>query len=504
MHRKKYMRMIAAWMIAACMMTTSAGSITVYADGAQESERIKIGSDFSKRQTEETETETEEQQTESKEQKVSAADSKIGNLIRQTDLMNEKEQTSMPDISAVAENVMPSIVAITNVGVETISYFGAEYQMDSESTGSGIIVGKNDTELLIATNQHVVDGAEELTVCFSVDADEDEKLVPAQVKGTDSTWDLAVIAVNLSDISEDVAGKIRIVQMGDSDEIQVGEYAVAIGNALGYGQSVTFGIISALDREISVSTNNGVVSNHMIQTDAAINFGNSGGALLNLKGELIGINSAKAAETGVEGMGYAIPVNTAQPIIEDLMDQTTRVKVDADKAGALGLIPVDVSEEARQIYNIPTGAFVYQLTDNSAAKEAGIREGDIIVKLDKTGISSKSELLDRMQYYEAGETVLVTVKRNSDNGYEEKVIEVTLGSKADLTDSGKSAQEDSDFEDNEEESDESGGNDSYPDEGDQYNQDPYGENWYDFGGRSQIPYSDEYGGLGDLFRYFGF
>ena len=334
MHRKKYLRMIAAWTMVACMMTVSAGSLTVYAKGAQESERIKIGSDFSKRQTEETE--TEEQQTESEEQEVSASDSKIGNLIRQTDLMNEKEQTSMPDISAVAENVMPAIVAITNVGVETISYFGAEYQMDSESTGSGIIVGKNDTELLIATNQHVVESAEELTVCFSVDADEDEKLVPAQVKGTDSTWDLAVIAVKLSDISEDVAGKIRIAQMGDSDEVQVGEYAVAIGNALGYGQSVTFGIISALDREISVSTNNGVVSNHMLQTDAAINFGNSGGALLNLKGELIGINSAKAAETGVEGMGYACLLYTSVSVTRmqstlNMKDWTMSVPTDRER-----------------------------------------------------------------------------------------------------------------------------------------------------------------------------
>ena len=342
MHRKKYLRMIAAWTMAACMMTVSAGSLTVYAEGAQESERIKIGSDFSKRQTEETETETEGNQTESEEQKVSAADSKIGNLIRQTDLMNEKEQTSMPDISAVAENVMPAIVAITNVGVETISYFGAEYQMDSESTGSGIIVGKNDTELLIATNQHVVDGAEELTVCFNVDADEDEKLVPAQVKGTDSTWDLAVIAVNLSDISEDVAGKIRIAQMGDSDEIQVGEYAVAIGNALGYGQSVTFGIISALDREISVSTNNGVVSNHMIQTDAAINPGNSGGALLNMDGEVVGINSAKLASTEVEGMGYAIAISDVTDTLEDLMNETPRDKV--DNHGVLGITGMTVSQ----------------------------------------------------------------------------------------------------------------------------------------------------------------
>ena len=507
MHRKNYLRMIAAWTMAVCITTVSAGSITVYAEGEQESERIKIGSDFSDRQTEATEAEaenTESEKTESEEKEAGTENSKIGDLILQTDLMNEKEKTSVPDISAVAENVMPAIVAITNIGIETIHYFDAEYQMDSESTGSGIIVGKNDTELLIATNQHVVDGAEELTVCFSIDAEEDEKLVPAQVKGTDSAWDMAVIAVKLSDISEDAAGKTRIIRMGDSDEVQVGEYAVAIGNALGYGQSVTFGIISALNREISVSTNNGVVSNDMIQTDAAINFGNSGGALLNLKGELIGINSAKAAETGVEGMGYAIPVNTAQPIIEELIEQTTRVKVDADKAGALGLIPVDVSEEARQIYNIPAGAFVYRFTENSAAKEAGIREGDIIVKLDKTGISSKSELLDRMQYYEAGEKIAVTVKRNGDNGYEEKVIDVKLGSKADLTDSGKPTPESSGSEENGEESEGNDGSIRYPDGGDLYGQDPYGGNWYDFGDRSQIPYSDGYGGLGDLFRYFGF
>lgn len=282
--------------------------------------------------------------------------------------------------------------------------------------------------------------------------------------------------------------------MGDSDQTEVGEYAVAIGNALGYGQSVTFGIISALNREISVSTNNGVVTNPMIQTDAAINFGNSGGALLNLKGELIGINSAKAAETGVEGMGYAIPVNTAKPIIEDLMNQVTRTKVRAEDAGALGLVPVDVSEEARQIYNIPTGAFVYELTEGSAAEKAGIREGDIIVKLDKTGISSKSELLDRMQYYAAGETVAVTVKRSGSDGYEEKVIEVELGKKSDLPGYQNSAQDDSDTQDSEEET-----------EGSDNSQDGEGyQDWYDFGGRGQIPFSDGNGDLGDLFRYFGF
>ena len=494
MHRKNYWRSLAALAMAACIMSVSAGSMSVAAQEATESERIKIGSDFSKREKEEMDTEETETETESEAQKENASDQKIGNLIGTTELLEEKDQQSLPDISAVAENVMPSIVAITNAGVETISYYGTEYQMDSESTGSGIIVGKNDSELLIATNQHVVEGAEELTVCFTVDAEDKDKLVPAQVKGTDSTWDLAVIAVNLSDISEDVAGKIKVAQMGDSDQTEVGEYAVAIGNALGYGQSVTFGIISALNREISVSTNNGVVTNPMIQTDAAINFGNSGGALLNLKGELIGINSAKAAETGVEGMGYAIPVNTAKPIIEDLMNQVTRTKVRAEDAGALGLVPVDVSEEARQIYNIPTGAFVYELTEGSAAEKAGIRECDIIVKLDKTGISSKSELLDRMQYYAAGETVAVTVKRSGADGYEEKVIEVELGKKSDLPGYQNSTQDDSDTQDSEEET-----------EGSDNSQDGEGyQDWYDFGGRGQIPFSDGNGDLGDLFRYFGF
>ena len=490
MHRKKHWRSLAALAMAACIMSVSAGSLSVAAEEATESERIKIGSDFSKR-----ETETEAAETETETEKTQASERKIGKLIGNTELLDEKEQQSMPDIAAVAQNVIPSIVAITNVGVETINYFGAEYQMDSESTGSGIIVGKNDSELLIATNQHVVEGAEDLTVCFTVDADEEEKLVPAQVKGTDSTWDLAVIAVNLGDISENVAGKIKVAQMGDSDEVEVGEYSVAIGNALGYGQSVTFGIISALDREISVSTNNGVVTNHMIQTDAAINFGNSGGALLNLKGELIGINSAKAAETGVEGMGYAIPVNTAKPIIEDLMNQITRTKVSAEEAGALGLVPVDVSEEARQIYNIPIGAFVYELTEGSAAEKAGIREGDIIVKLDKTGISSKSELLDRMQYYAAGETVEVTVKRSGADGYEEKVIEVELGRKADLPGYQDTADNDS-TDPNQEPDTEDDSSGSQDDDGYQ--------DWYDFGGRSQMPYSGGNGGLGDLFRYFGF
>lgn len=347
----------------------------------------------------------------------------------------------LPNVKEIAQNAMPSIVAITNQSKETIQFWGQEYEQDSESTGSGIIVGKSDTELLIATNNHVVQNADQLTVLFSADTENDEdKMVTAQVKGTDSSLDLAVVAVKLDDIPQDVMDQIKVIEIGDSDEVNVGDWSIAIGNALGYGQSVTFGIISALDREVILSTDNGEITQNMIQTDAAINFGNSGGALLDENGRLIGINSAKASSTGVEGMGYAIPINTAKSVIEDLMNQTTRTKADADKAGALGVRVTNVSEEARQMYNIPAGAYVYEVTDGSAAAEAGIKQGDIITKLDKTTISSRSELLDRIQYYEAGESVDVTIKRSGDNGYQEQVVTVTLQAK-DTTDSSSQDEE---------------------------------------------------------------
>ena len=347
----------------------------------------------------------------------------------------------LPNVKEIAQNAMPSIVAITNQSKETIQFWGQEYEQDSESTGSGIIVGKSDTELLIATNNHVVQNADQLTVLFSADTENDEdKMVTAQVKGTDSSLDLAVIAVKLDDIPQDVMDQIKVIEIGDSDEVNVGDWSIAIGNALGYGQSVTFGIISALNREVILSTDNGEITQNMIQTDAAINFGNSGGALLDENGCLIGINSAKASSTGVEGMGYAIPINTAKSVIEDLMNQTTRTKADADKASALGVRVTNVSEEARQMYNIPAGAYVYEVTDGSAAAEAGIKQGDIITKLDKTTISSMTELLDRIQYYEAGESVDVTIKRSGDNGYQEQVVTVTLQAK-DTTDSSSQDEE---------------------------------------------------------------
>ena len=400
-----------------------------------------------------------------------------------------EDQVTIPDIKKIARENMPAIVAITNVSVAKVNYFGREYKYDSESTGSGIIIDEKDGELLIATNHHVVEGAEELTVCFSVETeDEDDKLVSAQLKGSDSALDLAVVAVDLQDIPDEVLSQITVAEIGDSDQVEVGEWVIAIGNALGYGQSVTFGIVSALDREVTLSTDNGIISNPMLQIDAAINFGNSGGALLDSNGRLIGINSAKAAETGVEGMGYAIPINTAIPVIEELMTQTTRRKVDEKKAGALGIIPVDVSEEARQIYNIPSGAYVYELTENSAAQRAGIRQGDIIVKLDQTVISSKNELLERMKYYEAGETVDVTVKRTGAGGYEDKVISVVLGRKSDLE-----GYESQDSQKNDQKSEDDDQDDSYgygekDDEEKSYS--PY------YNGRDYDPF--------DLFEYFGF
>ena len=361
------------------------------------------------------------------------------------DTSTEADATStdtsyLPNVKAIAQNAMPSIVAITNQSKETIQFWGQEYEQDSESTGSGIIDGKSDTELLIATNNHVVQNADQLTVLFSADTEnEEDKMVTAQVKGTDSSLDLAVVAVKLEDIPQDVMDQIKVIEIGDSDQVNVGDWSIAIGNALGYGQSVTFGIVSALNREVTLSTENGEITQNMIQTDAAINFGNSGGALLDENGCLIGINSAKASSTGVEGMGYAIPINTAKSVIEDLMNQTTRTKADADKAGALGVRVTNVSEEARQMYNIPAGAYVYEVTDGSAAAEAGIKQGDIITKLDKTTVSSMSELLDRIQYYEAGETVDVTVKRAGDNGYQEQVISVTLQAKENTDSSSDSS-----------------------------------------------------------------
>ena len=335
------------------------------------------------------------------------------------------------DVTTIAENCMPSVVSITNKGVQEIrSWFGT-YQQETSGSGSGIIIGENSTELLIVTNYHVVADSTELSVYFSFDEKEDEKnVVSAKIKGYDSQKDLAVIAVKLSDIPTETKGKISIATVGNSSQLKVGEQVVAIGNALGYGQSVTTGIVSALDREVTVSGNNGeTITNKLIQTDAAINPGNSGGALINMRGEVIGINSVKLASQEVEGMGYAIPITAVEEIIGDLMNKEIREKVSAEKAGYLGVEIIGVTSDVAQMYDLPIGVYVKNVVESSAAEKAGIKAGDVIVKLDGSSIASDTELIEALGYYEAGETVEVVVKTR-ESGYQEQTFEVVLGSRA--------------------------------------------------------------------------
>ena len=329
-------------------------------------------------------------------------------------------------IAQVAKSCMPSVVSITNASVKTVQdFFGGVQQYPSESSGSGIIVGQNDSEILVATNNHVVADADTITVAF-----DDDAVYEAQVKGTDSDNDLAVVAVKISDMSEDTLKSIKVVSIGNSDELEIGEQVVAIGNALGYGQSVTSGWISAVDRE--VTDEDGKTTGKLIQTDAAINPGNSGGALLNMQGELIGINSAKAAATEVEGMGYAIPVSVAQPILDELMNRETRYKTDEEHAGYIGVTCLNVDSTSAQTYGIPLGAFVDSVEEGGPAQTAGIQKGDVIVKFDGMTVSGSSDLVGKLEYYQAGETVDVVISRAQNGEYQEQTVSVTLGKKSEM------------------------------------------------------------------------
>ena len=334
------------------------------------------------------------------------------------------------DVSDIAEKCMPSVVSITNKGVQEIRSFFGTYQQETSGSGSGIIIGENETELLIVTNYHVVSDSTELSVYFSFDEQEEEpNVVSAKIKGYDSQKDLAVISVKLADIPEEVKGQISIATIGDSSLLKVGEQVVAIGNALGYGQSTTTGIVSALNREVSVSATNGeVITNKLIQTDAAINPGNSGGALINMRGEVIGINSVKLASQEVEGMGYAIPITAVEEIIGNLMTKETRDKVDAAKAGYLGVNIVSVTNDVAQAYDLPMGVYVKSVVEGSAAEKAGIHAGDVIIKVDGSSVSSVEELVEALSYFEAGETIEITAKTR-ESGYEEQEILVTLSSR---------------------------------------------------------------------------
>jgi serine protease Do len=327
------------------------------------------------------------------------------------------------DVSDVVEQVMPSIVAINNHYTEKMSYFGQSIVSEEEASGSGIIVGENDTELLIATNYHVIADADTLTVQFAEDEDSEAE---ASVKGTDSDMDLAVIAVSLDSLSSDTLSKISVATLGDSDALVVGEPAIAIGNSLGYGQSVTLGVISALNRSIELSDGS---SGTFIQTDAAINPGNSGGALLNVKGEVIGINSNKIGGSAIEGMGYAIPISAASPIIADLMLKETKNKVAEDERGYLGISGISVTEEVSQAYGMPQGVYIAQVYEGTAAEAAGLEKGDIITAFDGDTITSMDALQKELEFYAKGDTVEVTVMTSGIGGYIEKTVSLTLGNK---------------------------------------------------------------------------
>ncbi len=344
----------------------------------------------------------------------------IDTTIVKTDNSDKK----LTDVAEVAANVMPSVVSITNLSVQEVQnfFFGGTTTQEYESTGSGIIVGQNDTELLIVSNNHVVEGSKSLTVSFI-----DGSSVEALIKGTDANLDLAIVAVPLNKIEGGTLDKIKIAILGDSDALAVGERAIAIGNALGYGQSVTQGIISALDRKIEG------FDSSLIQTDAAINPGNSGGALLNESGEVIGINTVKVNADAVEGMGYAIPISDVNDIINELMNRETRTKVDESKRGALGITGADVDESVSKLYNMPQGIHVSEVIKGGAADKAGIPKGCIITKFAGISVKSMSDLKEQLTYYKAGEKAEVVVMTQNGKGeYVEKTYEVTLGEQSTL------------------------------------------------------------------------
>lgn len=335
------------------------------------------------------------------------------------------------NIAAIAKNCLPSVVSITNKGVTEVQTFFGKYLQDTEGSGSGIIIGENDTELLIVTNYHVVSGGTELTVVFSYDEDSDDpSIVTAKIKGYDADKDLAVIAVPLNEITDEMRSQIKVATIGNSADLELGQEVVAIGNALGYGQSVTTGIISALNREVTVSDDNGgTITNKLIQTDAAINPGNSGGALLNMNGELIGINSVKVSSSSVEGMGYAIPISDVQSIIEELMLKESRDVVSESAQGYLGISGIDVPSEVSEAYDLPLGVFINKIYDNSPAANAGLSKGNIIIKFDGQTVKTMNDLQTLLTYYRAGETVDVIAMVAGADGYTEKTFTLMLGAK---------------------------------------------------------------------------
>ena len=356
----------------------------------------------------------------------------VSNTTQNKASLSKASSVITSDVSNVVESVMPSIVSITNMSVQQVqSFFGGTSQQEVTSAGTGIIIEQTDSELLIVTNNHVVADSNQLTVTF-----DDQSSVEADIKGTDSAHDLAVIAVQLDKISDDTLDKISVATLGDSTKLKVGEPAIAIGNALGYGQSVTTGVISATDRESQTTDSatgetTGSSDVKLIQTDAAINPGNSGGALVNANGEVIGINSAKLIGENVEGIGYAIPISDVTDIITNLMNQETKTKVSEAERGYLGITGLDVEDSDSQRYGMPTGVYISEVSRGGGAADAGITKGSIIVGFNGITIDSMESLQEQLQYYKKGEKVTLTLQVPGEGGeYQEQTVEVTLGRKA--------------------------------------------------------------------------
>ncbi len=364
-----------------------------------------------------------QQQTENEEQQIAKTETTQPQV--QATTVTSETKTVVTDVTAVVSEVMPAMVIIHNNYTQSASYFGYTQTQEATASGSGIIVGQNDAELLIATNYHVIEGADSLEVIFN-----DDSTVEAAVKGTNADMDLAVIAVSLDDISSNTMSQIKVATLGDSDALSLGEPAIAIGNALGYGQSVTTGVISALNRQVEIEEGN---AKEFIQTDAAINPGNSGGALLNVQGEVIGINSNKIGGSTVEGMGYAIPISAAKPIIEQLMNEKTQIKYSDDERGYIGISGVSVTSEVSMVYGLPMGVYIAEVSNGGGAQAAGLQKGDIIVEFDGQEVTSMDDLQKKLQYYPVGDTVSVTVMRQDGSEYTEQTYNVTLGGVASTT-----------------------------------------------------------------------
>ena len=478
---RKLSAVITGSVLAAALTVAQIAPVSVLADETTEANLTLSESEADAENTESAETEeaAAEEETQAAEEETQAAEEETQAAGEETQAAEEDAEASdegssssvqlettstgdglvtAVDVSSVVEAVMPSVVMITEKGVsEVMDYFGQTQQVETLGAASGFIIAQNDDEILIATNNHVVEDSTEVTVAFSVETeDKTEDVFEARVKGTDSATDLAVVAVKTADVPEEILSQLKIAVLGSSEDLKVGQTAITIGNAQGEGLSVSAGIVSALDVEIEVE---GGSSYTEFQTDGATNQGQSGGPVVNAKGEVIGIFNA--GNLSGENMGYSVPISTAIPVLQELINRETRDVV--ENHGYIGVVVVPVSDEASEMYNIPKGAYVYEVQSGSAADEAGIQEGDIITSFDGITIDSQETLLRQIEYYEAGETVEVTVSRPEGSGYEEKTFELTLQEGTSQTTDDASASDSSDSDSQDQSSQDGSGSLQLPD-----------------------------------------